>query len=223
MMRRVTLSLFFLTSTDATSRESSALLSLSDDEENNGLPQDKRASGFEFSREILILRIFGTRNTLCWSLLLPSASTQAACSLTPWLRSGCLGLSSPHGQQEIYADLTAQAVSASEYNLVWDNEYFYKQSCCIIKTPMNLAHICINLSAKSTKQDVLDAAQPVNVCESHHGNDDSESNSTPLLKLVENDDADNHIPFNATYTLTLSYRTWREDILCSSIGYNNQI
>jgi len=69
----------------------------------------------------------------------------------------------------------------------------------------------------------MDAAQPVNVCEFQYGNDGSESNSTPLLKSVENDDADNQIPFNATYTSTVSYRTWREDILCSSIGYNNQI
>ena len=50
---------------------------------------------------------------------------------------------------------------------------------------MDSAHICINLSAKSAKHDVLDAAQPVNVCESQHGNDDSESNSTPLLKSVD--------------------------------------
>jgi hypothetical protein len=28
----------------------------------------------------------------------------------------------------------------------------------------------------------------------HHWHDDSESNSTPLLKSVENDDADNHTP-----------------------------
>ena len=52
MMRRVTLSLFFLTSTDATRRETSALLSLSNDEENNGPPQDRLASGFECSRDI---------------------------------------------------------------------------------------------------------------------------------------------------------------------------
>jgi hypothetical protein len=52
---------------------------------------------------------------------------------------------------------------------------------------------------------------------------DSDSNSTPLLKPVENDDAGNQIPSNATYTSTISYRTWLEDILCSSIGYNNQI
>ena len=88
---------------------------------------------------------------------------------------------------------------------------------------MDSVHIGINLSARSAKHDVADAAQPINVCESQHGNDDSESNSTPLLKSVENDDADNQIPFNATYTSTISYRTWREDILCSSIRYNNQI
>ena len=88
---------------------------------------------------------------------------------------------------------------------------------------MDSAHTCINLSARSAQHDVLDTAQPVNVCEFQYGNDDSESNSTPLLKSVENDDADNQIPFNATYTSTVSYRTWREDILCSSIGYNNQI
>jgi hypothetical protein len=58
---------------------------------------------------------------------------------------------------------------------------------------MDSAHICINLSAKSAKHDVAEAAQPVNVCESQHGNDDSESNSTPLLKSVENDDADDQI------------------------------
>jgi hypothetical protein len=80
---------------------------------------------------------------------------------------------------------------------------------------MDSAHICINLSARSAKHDVLDAAQPVNVCKFQYGNDDSESNSTPLplLKSVENDDADNQIPFNATYTSTISYRAWREDIL----------
>jgi hypothetical protein len=88
---------------------------------------------------------------------------------------------------------------------------------------MDSVHMGINLSARSAKHDVADAAQPVNVCESQHGNDDSESNSTPLLKSVENDDAGNQIPFNATYTSTISYRTWREDILWSSIGYNNQI
>ena len=70
---------------------------------------------------------------------------------------------------------------------------------------MDSVHIGINLSARSAKHDVADAAQPVNVCESQHGNDDSESNSTPLLKSVENDDADNQIPFNATYTSTISY------------------
>jgi hypothetical protein len=31
------------------------------------------------------------------------------------------------------------------------------------------------------------------------------------------------MPFNATDTSTISYRTEREDILRSSIGYNNQI
>ena len=88
---------------------------------------------------------------------------------------------------------------------------------------MNSAHICINLSARRAKHDVLDAAQPVNVSESKHGNDDSESNSNPLLKPVENDDAGNQIPFKVTYTSTISYRMWRVDILCSSIGYKNQI
>jgi hypothetical protein len=78
---------------------------------------------------------------------------------------------------------------------------------------MDSAHICINLSVRSAKHDVFDAVQPVNVCESQHGNVDSESNSTPLLKSVENDDAGNQIPFNATYTSTISYRTWREDVL----------
>jgi hypothetical protein len=88
---------------------------------------------------------------------------------------------------------------------------------------MDLAHIGINLSDRSSNYDVADVAQPGNVSESHHGNDDSESNSTIVLKPVEYGDAGNQIPFNATNTSTISYRTEREDILCSSIGYNNQI
>ena len=39
---------------------------------------------------------------------------------------------------------------------------------------MDSVHISINLSARSAKHDVADAAQPVNVCESQHGNDDSD-------------------------------------------------
>ena len=51
MLPRVGLGIF-LTSTDATRRETSALLSLSNDEENSGLPQDRLAFGFECSRDI---------------------------------------------------------------------------------------------------------------------------------------------------------------------------
>jgi hypothetical protein len=61
------------------------------------------------------------------------------------------------------------------------------------------------------------------VSEFQHGNDDHESNSTPLLKPVEWDNAGIQISFNATDTSTISYRMEREDILRSSIGYNNQI
>ena len=81
----------------------------------------------------------------------------------------------------------------------------------------------INLSDISANYDVADAARLRNVGESQHGNEDSERNYTIVLKPVELDDAGNQIPFNATDTSTISYRTEREDILSSSIGYNNQI
>jgi hypothetical protein len=50
---------------------------------------------------------------------------------------------------------------------------------------MDSAHIGINLSDRSSNYDVANVAQPQNASESQHGNDDSESNSTPLLKPVE--------------------------------------
>jgi hypothetical protein len=50
---------------------------------------------------------------------------------------------------------------------------------------MDSANIGINLSDRSSNYDVADVAQPGNVSESQHGNDDSESNSTPVLKPVE--------------------------------------
>ena len=88
---------------------------------------------------------------------------------------------------------------------------------------MDSAHIGIDLSDRSSNYDVADAARLRNVGESQHGNEDSERNYTIVLKPVELDDAGNQIPFNATDTSTISYRTEREDILSSSIGYNNQI
>ena len=88
---------------------------------------------------------------------------------------------------------------------------------------MDSAHIGIDLSDRSSNYDVAGAARPRNVGESQHGNEDSERNYTIVLKPVELDDAGNQIPFNATDTSTILYRTEREDILCSSIGYNNQI
>ena len=91
----------------------------------------------------------------------------------------------PPSKQEILDNLTGNAVSAAEYDLWWDNEYFNGKSCSITKTPMDLAHIGINLSDRSSNYDVADVAQPGNVSESHHVNDDSESNSTPVLKPVE--------------------------------------
>jgi hypothetical protein len=59
---------------------------------------------------------------------------------------------------------------------------------------MDSAHICINLSARSAKHDVADAAQPQNVSKSQHGNEDYESNSTPVLKPIELGDTDNQTP-----------------------------
>ena len=88
---------------------------------------------------------------------------------------------------------------------------------------MDSAHMGINLSARSAKHDVADAAQPVNVCESQHGNDDSDSNSTPVPKPIKLGDSSNQTPPKATDPSGISYRTWRDNILCSSIGYNNQI
>jgi hypothetical protein len=64
---------------------------------------------------------------------------------------------------------------------------------------MDSAHIGIDLSDISANYDVLDAAKLQNMSKSQHGNEDSERNST------------------------ISYRIEREDILSSSIGYNNQI
>ena len=68
------------------------------------------------------------------------------------------------------------------------------------KTLMYSAHIGINLSDRSANYDVADVAQPRNVSESQHGNDDSEVNSTTVLKPEEKDDAGNQIPFDATDT-----------------------
>ena len=39
-------------------------------------------------------------------------------------------------------------------------KHYYDKSCSITKTPMDSAHICINLSARSAKHDVADAVQP---------------------------------------------------------------
>jgi hypothetical protein len=88
---------------------------------------------------------------------------------------------------------------------------------------MDSAQIGIDLLDRSANYDVLDAAKLQNMSESQHGNEDSERNSTTVLKPVEYNDAGNQIPFNAIDTSTISYRTEREDILSSSIGYNNQI
>ena len=91
----------------------------------------------------------------------------------------------PPGEHELLDDLAGDAVSAAEYDLWWEDEYFKDKSCSISKTPMDSAHIGINLSDRSSDYDVLDAAKLQNVSESQHGNDDSESNSTPLLNPVE--------------------------------------
>lgn len=88
---------------------------------------------------------------------------------------------------------------------------------------MDSAHICIKLSARSAKHDVGDAAQPQNVSESQHGNVDYESNSTPVLKPIELGDIDNQTTPKAADPSDISFRTGRENILSSSIGYNNQI
>jgi hypothetical protein len=52
---------------------------------------------------------------------------------------------------------------------------------------MDSAHIGINLSDRSANYDVLDldAAKLQNVSKSQHGNEDSERNSTTVLKPVE--------------------------------------
>ena len=88
---------------------------------------------------------------------------------------------------------------------------------------MDSAHICINGSARSAKHDVVDAAQPQNVSKSPHENEDSESNSTPVLKPIELGDIDNQTPPKTADPSDISYRTGRENNLSSSIGYNNQI
>jgi hypothetical protein len=68
---------------------------------------------------------------------------------------------------------------------------------------MDSAHIGIDLSDRSANYDVLDAAKLQNMSESQHGNEDSERNSTTVLKPVEYNDAGNQIPFNATDTSTI--------------------
>ena len=73
---------------------------------------------------------------------------------------------------------------------------------------MDSVHIGINLSARSAKHDVADAAQPVNVSKSQHGNDDSESNSTPVLKPIKLGDIGNQTP-----PTSQSYRPIRQIIL----------
>jgi hypothetical protein len=88
---------------------------------------------------------------------------------------------------------------------------------------MDSAHIGINLSDRNANYDVADVAQPRNVSESQHGNDDFERNSTTVLKPVEKDDAGNQIPFLRYRYFNHSYRTEKEDILRSSIENNNQI
>jgi hypothetical protein len=70
---------------------------------------------------------------------------------------------------------------------------------------MDSVHIGINLSTRSAKHDVVDAAQPVNVSKSQHGNDDSESNSTPVLKPIKLEDIGNQTPPKATDPSGISY------------------
>ena len=50
---------------------------------------------------------------------------------------------------------------------------------------MDLAHFGMNLSYRSSNYNVADVAQPRNMSESQHGNDDSERNSTIVQKPVE--------------------------------------
>ena len=88
---------------------------------------------------------------------------------------------------------------------------------------MDSAHISMDILDRSANYNVLDAAKLQNMSKSQHGNEDSERNSTTVLKPVEYNDNGNQIPFNATDTSIISYRREREDILSSSIGYNNQI
>ena len=70
---------------------------------------------------------------------------------------------------------------------------------------MDSAHICINASARSAKHDVTDAAQPQNVSKSQHENEDSESNSTPVLKPIELGDIDNQTPPKTADPSDISY------------------
>jgi hypothetical protein len=91
------------------------------------------------------------------------------------------------GKQEILdnLNLAGDAVSAAEYYLWWEDEYFNDKSCSITKTLMDLAHFGMNLSYRSSNYNVADVAQPRNMSESQHGNDDSERNSTIVQKPVE--------------------------------------
>ena len=56
---------------------------------------------------------------------------------------------------------------------------------------MDSAQIGIDLLDRSANYDVLDAAKLQNMSESQHGNEDSERNSTTVLKPVEYNDAGN--------------------------------
>jgi hypothetical protein len=91
----------------------------------------------------------------------------------------------PPGEHEILDDLAGDAVLASDFNLLWEDEYFNDKSRSITKTPMDSAHIGIDLSDRSSNDDVADAARLRNVGESQHGNEDSERNYTIVLKPVE--------------------------------------
>ena len=104
------------------------------------------------------------------------------------------------GEQEILDVLAGDAVSALDFDLLWDDEYFNDKSCSITKIPMDSAHIGIDLLDRSANYDVPDAAKLRNVSESQHGNEDTERNSSIVLKPVEYDDAGIQIPFNATDT-----------------------
>jgi hypothetical protein len=73
----------------------------------------------------------------------------------------------------------------ADYDLWWEDEYFNDKSRSIAKTPMDSAHIGIDLSDRSSNYDVADAARLQNVGESQHENEDSERNFTVVLKPVE--------------------------------------